>query len=406
MTKKTMRRLAWLPIVVGAVALYASPAGAHGERSQEPFLRMRTLLFYDTKFTKTQVKVGETLELTGRVHAFKQWPEAVYKPDGVWLNFATPGPSLIRKGSYLNGVNMMNSTGLELGRDYEYRNIIMGRRPGRFHVHPMINIEGGGPLTGPGEWITVEGDFGAFTNPVTTLTGETVDLETFGLGRVVGWWLVWAIIGAAWLVYWVRRPIAGRALLVGNVPESELISDGDRRTAWAFLIVTLVLVIGGYYQTKAAYPITIPLQAGRVTVPPLPLPPHVVDVTLEKATYDVPGRALYMTLRVTNVGDKPLQLGEFNTANEGFINPAVTPNPQIRLAVEPSEPINPGETKTLKVTAADPIWEYQRLAELIYDPDSRFGGLLFFYDNTPEKKRTVIPIGGPIIPVFARVGGI
>ncbi len=405
MTRTIMRRLAWVPIVVGAVALYATPARAHGERSQEPFLRMRTLLFYDTKFTKTHVKVGETLELTGRVHAFKQWPESVYKPDGVWLNFATPGPSLIRRASYLNGVNMMNSTALQLGHDYEYRNVIMGRRPGRFHVHPMINIEGGGPLTGPGEWITVEGDFGAFTNPIQTLTGETVDLENVGIGRVVGWWLIWTIIGVAWLLVWLKRPIASRALLVGNVDERELVSDGDRRTAWAFLIVTFVLVIGGYYTTKAAYPITIPLQAGRVTVPPLPDQPKVVDMTFEKATYEVPGRSMQFIIKVTNVSDKPIVLGEFNTANEGFVNPAVTPNPQIKLVVEPPEPINPGETKTLKVTAADPIWEYQRLAELIYDPDSRFGGLLFFYD-TVDKKRTVVPIGGPLVPIFTRLGGI
>ena len=60
--------------------------------------------------------------------------------------------------------------------------------------------------------------------------------------------------------------------------------------------------------------------------------------------------------------------------------------------------VYPGETKLLKVTCTDAVWETHRLAKLIYDPDSRFGGLIFFFDD--EGDRSVVAVGGPLLPVF------
>ena len=58
----------------------ATPASAHGERSQQAFLRMRTLNWYDVKWSKTELNVNEEMELTGKVHVFSGWPQAVAKP--------------------------------------------------------------------------------------------------------------------------------------------------------------------------------------------------------------------------------------------------------------------------------------------------------------------------------------
>ena len=55
-------------------------------------------------------------------------------------------------------------------------------------------------------------------------------------------------------------------------------------------------------------------------------------------------------------------------------------------------------TKLVHLSATDPVWETERLALLLYDPDSRFGGLLMFQDG--EGKRYLSTVGGPILPTF------
>jgi methane/ammonia monooxygenase subunit B len=69
------------------------------------------------------------------------------------------------------------------------------------------------------------------------------------------------------------------------------------------------------------------------------------------------------------------------------------------LTLDDNQPIAPGQSKVLTVTAADAAWEQQRLADIIYDPDSRFGGLAMFLDSGGYKH--VIPIGGPMVPRFS-----
>jgi methane/ammonia monooxygenase subunit B len=68
------------------------------------------------------------------------------------------------------------------------------------------------------------------------------------------------------------------------------------------------------------------------------------------------------------------------------------------LTLDDNTPIMPGQTKTINLTGTDAAWETQRLADLIYDPDSRFGALLFFIDSGGFKYP--VEIGGPLIPKF------
>jgi len=172
----------------------------------------------------------------------------------------------------------VNTVSLELGRDYEFKLVLQGRYPGSYHLHPMVNVQGGGPLVGPGQWVTVTGDASSFSNPVTTLTGQTIDLETYGLSRVVAWHLMTIVLAVAWLGFWLLpRPFLGRLLMVEQGAEKELISVRDRQVGWAFLLAAVLLVAGGYYTTQAAYPVTIPLQTARVRIPPLAQAPPVVE---------------------------------------------------------------------------------------------------------------------------------
>jgi methane/ammonia monooxygenase subunit B len=160
---------------------------------------------------------------------------------------------------------------------------------------------------------------------------------------------------------------------------------------------------------RIQYPVTVPLQAGTIReIPAIPKLQTSVEVAVESATYRVPGRSFIMQLRVTNRGANPIQLAEVETGGVRFLNASVmkdtTNYPDNMLApeglsVDDGTPVAPGQSKLLTVTATDAAWEEQRLADIIYDPDSRFGALAIFLDQGGYKH--VIPIGGPMIPRFS-----
>jgi methane/ammonia monooxygenase subunit B len=163
--------------------------------------------------------------------------------------------------------------------------------------------------------------------------------------------------------------------------------------------------------TNSKYPRTSALQGGRVRVAPVDPDPEQVVVRPVKGVYQVPGRSLQVTLKVTNRTANPVRLGEFTAANLRFVNrdvpaavaglPAGYPEDLVArsgLVVTPDEPIAPGETREIQVEAADSAWETERLASLMGNPDSSYGALLFFFD--PQGKRTVSEVSGPAIPNF------
>ena len=155
--------------------LVPGTAAAHGERAEPPFLRMATVQWYDTRWSTTHLKVNDELTVSGRFRIVKYWSFAIAQPDLAFLNIDVPGPVMIRVNSSIDGVNGAASTPLELGRDYEYKIVMRGRIPGRYHVHPMLDVRNAGALLGPGDWVTVDGDAASFTDPVDTLTGQVVD---------------------------------------------------------------------------------------------------------------------------------------------------------------------------------------------------------------------------------------
>ena len=369
---------------------------------------MRSLLFYDCHWSTDRLKVNEELVVRGRFRVFDDWPADVLgRPELVYLNVGIPGPVFARKRVTLNGKSLVSSTGLEIGGDYEFSIALRGRAPGRYHVHPMVNVYGSGPIVGPGKWVTVEAGE-PYTSPLTTLTGQTIDLEHFGLRAVLGWHALWLALGVSWLVFWAKRPFfIPRYLAVRRGAEDQLVSDRDRKVGVALVVTTFALVLVGNDLARRWYPITIPLQSARQAVKPLPEEKSAVEVELVEAGYEVPGRTVVLRVQVTNRGSEPLRLGEFTTANVRFLDDAVVKpgagDPEDLIAssglrVDPPSPIAPGETRTLTLSATDPVWETERLALLIHDPDSRFGGLLLFYD--PAGKRRVATIGGPILPSF------
>jgi methane/ammonia monooxygenase subunit B len=401
------------------VGLFAgvSGAAAHGERAQEPYLRTRTVQFYDVHFSKTDVKVNEQFEVTGKFRLMEDWPDAVSLPEIVFVSSVSPGPTIARVETYLNDEPARQSFAkLELGRDYDFRMVLEGRTPGKSHIHPSISIKGSGPLVGPGQWINISGDAQSFAFPIKTMTGLKIDdLQTFGLSNAVGWHVAWLVVAAAWLFFWLVRPLLlPRWLVLQKGREDLLVSLKDTGVGIAVAAIVLVMVFGGYVWASQEYPYNVPLQTGLNKVGPLPQSPANAEVKVITATYDVPGRSMRLAAKITNKGSEPLSIGELTTANIRFINQQL---PAAEADVDPSypkdliartglklsndTPINPGETRDVRIEATDAVWELERLVSFLTDVDSKFGGLLFLY--TPKGERVIAEMGGPIVPVFTEL---
>ncbi len=398
-----------LLITMTAAMLYTPTASAHGEKSQAAFMRMRTIHWFDLNWSKEEVAVNDTMTISGKFFVFSGWPETVDKPEISFLNIGIPGPVFIRAGSWIGGQLVPRSVSLELGETYEFKVLLKARRPGDWHVHTMLNVKGGGPIIGPGKWVTVTGSMSSFVNPITTLTGETLDLETYNLSNTYFWHAFWYALGLLWVAYWVRKPLfIPRSIAVEAGKADSLITPTDKKVALGFAAGVIAIVAVSMANTNEKYPITVPLQAGLLRgIKSIELPAATIAVKVEDATYRVPGRAMQMTLTITNNGDSPVRLGEFNTAGVRFMDPAVaqdeTGYPDDLLAeegltVSDNSPIAPGQSRTVQVTASDAAWEVYRLADLIYDPDSRFAGLLFFFDAAGN--RQLVTIDAPLIPTF------
>jgi methane/ammonia monooxygenase subunit B len=375
---------------------------------------MRTAHWYDVTWSADTVAVNGEIEMRGRLHIFSDWPKHLFALQAVYLNLGTAGPVFVKVATYLNGTPMMQSTVVEYGKTYEFRIVAKARTPGRHHMHPMLSVEDAGPLLGPGKWIEVTGNGDDFVYPLKTLDGITIpNLETWQLGNVFRVHAFWLVLAFLWLGWWFWRGPAllprFRALSAGR--EDILFTNTDRAVGAALIVIALFSVAYGMISTNSTYPRTSALQGGRVRVFPLPDDQEQVIVRHTKGVYQVPGRSLQLTLRVTNRTAQAVRLGEFTAANLRFVNQGVPaavagvsagyPEDLITrngLVVTPDEPIPPGETRELTVEAADAAWETEHLASLMGNPDSSYGALLFFFDD--QGKRTVSEVSGPAIPSF------
>jgi len=407
--------------VVAITSLEITPALAHGEKAQMPFLRMRSIQWFDIAWSKSDVKVGETVEMTGKFHVSQYWPDSIGEPKETYLNVGQPGAVFVRKDVFVNGTFVPRAFPLEIGKTYEFKIVLLARRPGNWHVHPVMNVRGGGPLSGPGEDINITGDWTTFVNPVKSLDGNTVDLETMGLNGIYAWHFMWMGFAALWILYWYRRGgFISRFLRVAgsndSQPADKMISPMDEKVTYGALALTLLIVIVAFAKTEAAYPRTLPLQSGILTLAPADPalnPPENVQVKYLRAIYDVPGRRLEVKLEVTNNSNEPVQIGEFNTASVRFLNPKVMKDPvkwpeyllaPQGLSVSDDKPIAPGETRELTLLAQDALWDTQRLSDIYYGTDSSIAGLLMLLGQSGT--RHVIEIGGPAVPNYTNIGAL
>lgn len=402
-------------LLVGlALVLLAGDALAHGERAQLASMRMRTVHWFDTKVEPLNVKVGDIVTVTGKLVTSEWWPKHMPSiAETVYLNIGVPGPTFLRLHSEVNGVPMMRSTAFPLGKVYEYKTVLRARIAGRYHVHPILNVKDAGSLVSKGTWLEVaENDSDApFVNEITTLPGDTINLETYGLKGVFTWHLIWIAMGIAYLLYWLIRkelfiPRFIRIRELGQDRANEIMTKKDFVVSSLFFTGTLALILGGYFWAEHKYPITIPLQTGLVNVEPIDIPTGGLTVDVDHATYDLAGRSLSMQFTMTNNSDSPLRIAEFLTANIRFLNPEINEG-EIYEGEEmvskdgltaSVDVIQPGQTVEVELVASDALWEQYRMTGLIHDPDSRFAGMIFYYDENGE--RFFQEVGGAVLPNF------
>ncbi len=400
------------------LSLFAAEVTAHGERAQLASMRMRTVHWFDTQVTPLNVKVGDVVTVTGKFVTSEWWPKHMPSiAETVYLNIGVPGPTFLRLHSEVNGVPMMRSTAFPLGKVYEYKTVLRARIAGRYHVHPLLNVKDAGSLVAKGAWLEVQenGSDKPFVNEVTTLPGNTVNLETYGLhgfGGVYFWHVVWIVMGVAYLVYWLATkkelfiPRFIRIREMGTDRANELMTKSDFVVSSVFFTLTLALILTGYLWAENKYPITIPLQTGMVDVKPMDLPVGDLEVVVDHASYELAGRSLSMRVKMTNHGESPLRIAEFATANIRFMNAKVNKGEFYEgeemvsrdgLTVS-VDVIAPGQSVDVVLVASDALWEQYRMTGLIHDPDSRFAGMIFYYDDSG--KRYYQEVGGAVLPDF------
>jgi len=411
MTRKTLRRLCALVFMALTLGLLTTPpALAHGERSQEAFLRMQTIGWLDTNFSSTSVQQGQTFTITGTAKLMDQWPNSLAAGDPKigYIGVIAPGPVVIVKERTVNGVSAPGRIEISKGSYYQYSLTLVGRRVGRWHIHPSFAVKGAGTVLGPGQWINVTENPQGFRNEATLYNGDRVNLENYGLPLVWGWQVVTVLIGLAWMLWWTvpkfHRTVTNLAV-TSQIPLNDdgvavgLNSKRDHRVVNWFVLVTLALMAAMWIYQAAAYPVKIPQQVVQFAPPtPTDAPADTVSARTGKAVFDPAADKLTIQLQATNNGERAVQVSEFSTSTLDFKNQAVTGGQVDRtLDVQPAEPIAPGETKQITISMVEGVFQSEKLIP-VGEAQLTAAGILVFQDDQGQK--STAEINAPIQPNF------
>jgi methane/ammonia monooxygenase subunit B len=398
--RRRYRRFVWSALLAGALLVGSAPAAfAHGERAQEAFLRMRTVAWVDTTYSRTTVKQGETFVISGTAKILDAWPTrlAAGNPTTGYMGIIAPGPVVLLKERTINGVSVPSRIDIQRGRVYEWTMTVAGRRPGKWHVHPSFSVKGAGTLLGPGAWITVEENPDGFTNTVELVGGGTVNLENYQLTPVWIWLILTFLIGLAWMIYWTvpKRTVTNLAV-TSQIPlntdgmEYGLITKKDHRNMNWFVIGTALLLLAGWLYQSAAFPDKMPQQIIQFA-PPEPAiasAPALAEAGVGTATYDKAAQTLTMEVPITNLSDEPVNLTKFTTTTLNFnVGPTAGPG---TVQITPSATLPPGEAPTtVTMTFQGPEWDDEHLVP-IGESQLLISGLLVVETASGEKNYTEV----------------
>ncbi len=405
-----MRRRLAIVLLLGLAftMLSASAAWAHGENAQESWLRMNTVAFWNVNFSTDTVKQGETVTITGTAKVLETWPKTLKGPDTAYLSVVAPGPVFLMKDRVINGQAAPASIYVEKGSVYDFKLTIEGRVPGRYHVHPSFAVKGAGSLIGPGQWITVEKNAAGYSNPLTLYNGKTVNLESYGLAWPVnGFSILTFLIGLVWLLYWiVPKPTVSRLAVTSQLSVNDdggegvgLITRRDHRAMDLIMVAAALLLIGGWIYEARAFPVKIPQQVDRFSIPSAVAPATIASASMSKVTYDTGTQTLTMSVQATNQGDTPMQLKDLHIAGLRFANPAASQGGDGQVAVQPSSEIAPEQTQSVTMTIRGGLLEEQRLIPIGAGQSNTYMTMVADFQNSAGV-HNFVTISQFLTPVF------
>jgi methane/ammonia monooxygenase subunit B len=392
-----------ITIVILVSTWSVSKAFAHGEAGDEPFLKDLTTAFYDVKISPTEIEVGQPVTITGTVRILETWPYTLDPPNKAYVTPVVPGPVFALQDRTINGQSAPGSFFVEKGGIYQFKMVILGRDPGRWHVHPGIAIEGTGTLIGPGEWVTVAPSATAFTFPVTLVGGQVINLNKYRGGFVWWWSFAGFLIGVAWMLYWTlsKRTVTNLAVTLqlpvnDAAPDIGLITPRDEVWMNVLAGITVAMLVVGWTYMAIKFPVRLPQQTDWFAPKFISSGEKMAEVQPEGATYNDGTDTLIMKVSAKNTGPYPITLKQYIMAMTTFVNGGADeqakagPHDYVgQLEVEPNSPIAPGETKELTLKVSNPVLTDERLIPL-RDPQQFIAGLLRFENANGQQEMVVV----------------
>ena len=409
-----MKRLAAvLALGMATTVAFASPASAHGERSQEAFLRMRTIGWTDVVFDGGHrdangdivLAQGEKFTIKGVARLMNTWPDTLAKglPRIGYINVATQGPCVEMLTRTINGISTPGRIEITKGHTYSFDETMMGRRVGRWHVHPTFAVKGAGTLLGPGQWIRVTPH--SFSSPVKLYNGKSINLENYHLVSVWTLQVIGFVLGLIWILWWTwwgktakgnpRRTVTNPAVTLAIPLNDDGVAVGlntkkDHRVVNIIALATALFLLIGWIWQASAFPVKIPQQVVEYEPPPTPLDtvPTLAMVDARSAKYDYQAKVLRLEVDAKNVSTSPIELSQFVTSTLTFVNPAsgATPYGQYQDALKLSSggKIEPGQTATLVIELPGQRFDDEHLLPK-GESQLTVSGLLVFKDGAGNK---------------------
>src|SRR5437763_479591 len=409
-----MKRLAAVLLLGMATTLaFASPASAHGERSQEAFLRMRTIGWTDVVFdgghrdAKGDIVIaqGEKFTIKGVARLMNTWPDTLAKglPRIGYINVATQGPCVEMLARTINGISTPGRIEITKGHTYSFDETMMGRRVGRWHVHPTFAVKGAGTLLGPGQWIRVTPH--SFSSPVKLYNGKSINLENYHLVSVWTLQVIGFLLGMIWIFWWTwwgktakgnpRRTVTNPAVTLAIPLNDDGIAVGlntkkDHREVNIIALATALFLLIGWIWQASAFPVKIPQQVVEYEPPQTALDtaPTLAAIDARSAKYDYQAKVLRLEVDAKNVSTSQIELSQFVTSTLTFNNPAggnAQSGPyQDAMKLSSSGTIQPGQTTTLVFDLPGSRFDDEHLLPK-GESQLTISGLLVFKDGAGNK---------------------
>lgn len=406
---RVVTRIAVSVMVIATVLTsVATPAGAHGERTQPSWARTMTATFFDVQYSgvrsrgqgadrELQVDVGEVLKLSGKVKISDQWPATLGDFEKGQIGVLMQGPVLLMRDMKVNGEFASGSIVMQPGDSFAFETELVGRRPGLYHIHPRIDLEGKGPIVGAGTWVRVRDTGEEFQYLVTLESGERVDMERYQTGTVYGYHVLWVGLGVVFCIGWLarKRLLSRLAAVQRGVSDRELISSRDRVYSAVVGAVTIALVVGAFVYASNQWS-TIPVQVRQEAVPELE-PPQLAEVDMQEARYDQQGHSLRLTVQLRNTTSSPIQVerlvvGPVTVAAETF---HVRGKDDEMLGMQPDAALEPGTQRTVTFTVPTRQLERERVLATASTALEQLGAVLIVQDD--DGRRSWVSVAGDLI---------